>query len=727
MAWSFNPFTGNLDLTGSSGAVVFEGEVETFADLPEVVGDPPVGSSYLVRTSTGVWLVNKRQSGIWIRRNNTGVRATDWEYGGDYPVNSVNGQTGNVVLSAGDVGAAPSSHGSTHFAPPTYASFTGSVGGMSTSITITAVNAGPDGNSIGFTFDGSTTITSAVSAWNSANSGNTASITTGDGSQVPYVDETISLSGGASGGSDPVFNQNLNSTDKPSFSGLVVGSEVQNLVHAGYHRAQIVATGSQTPLVLVGGSGTFEFYKDATPSKVISIGFATPGSAAGNNLVFSNYDGSWGSILEVPKNAALDVKTGPIQFADSTDNSKKVLFSAANVSSNSTITLDAPDNSGTLALTSDITKTAVGLGNVANVDTTNAANISSGILDNARVNWQSPSSIGGFNPSSAVFTSLTASNGIISASSAPVLTLSQTWNNAAVTFTALQQTITNTASANGSRLFNFVVGSTSALSARTMTGVAPTEALAINGGDRGLAFGSNTVTNPANAFFSLRWQSNVAGFNSSAILAWGSDVYNLNYDLAVQREAADTFAQRRGSNAQTFRLYNTYTDASNYERGFMRWSSNVLQIGTEKLGTGSARALEFQTDGSTRLTITTGGSIIHGVGTGVIGWNASTILRPLSGDGTLVLYNNAQSDFGRLQFGGTTSSFPALKRSSTTLQVRLADDTAYSVLDAQLRAQGTAPATSGATGTAGDIRYDADYIYVCTAANTWKRAAIATW
>ena len=37
------------------------------------------------------------------------------------------------------------------------------------------------------------------------------------------------------------------------------------------------------------------------------------------------------------------------------------------------------------------------------------------------------------------------------------------------------------------------------------------------------------------------------------------------------------------------------------------------------------------------------------------------------------------------------------------------------------------PATSGATGTTGEIAWDANYIYVCTATNTWKRVAIATW
>ena len=37
------------------------------------------------------------------------------------------------------------------------------------------------------------------------------------------------------------------------------------------------------------------------------------------------------------------------------------------------------------------------------------------------------------------------------------------------------------------------------------------------------------------------------------------------------------------------------------------------------------------------------------------------------------------------------------------------------------------PATAGAAGNEGDICWDANYIYVCVAANTWKRVAIATW
>ena len=36
----------------------------------------------------------------------------------------------------------------------------------------------------------------------------------------------------------------------------------------------------------------------------------------------------------------------------------------------------------------------------------------------------------------------------------------------------------------------------------------------------------------------------------------------------------------------------------------------------------------------------------------------------------------------------------------------------------------TATPASGGAGTAGDIAWDASYIYVCTATDTWERAAL---
>lgn len=37
------------------------------------------------------------------------------------------------------------------------------------------------------------------------------------------------------------------------------------------------------------------------------------------------------------------------------------------------------------------------------------------------------------------------------------------------------------------------------------------------------------------------------------------------------------------------------------------------------------------------------------------------------------------------------------------------------------------PANASDTGTTGTIAWDASYIYICTATDTWKRVAIATW
>jgi len=60
---------------------------------------------------------------------------------------------------------------------------------------------------------------------------------------------------------------------------------------------------------------------------------------------------------------------------------------------------------------------------------------------------------------------------------------------------------------------------------------------------------------------------------------------------------------------------------------------------------------------------------------------------------------------------GTNTPTAQVDLSSNTIRVRTAKT----------------PASAAATGNAGDICWDTGYIYVCTATNTWKRAAIATW
>lgn len=69
-----------------------------------------------------------------------------------------------------------------------------------------------------------------------------------------------------------------------------------------------------------------------------------------------------------------------------------------------------------------------------------------------------------------------------------------------------------------------------------------------------------------------------------------------SFDIALVRDAAAQLAQVNGTNAQSFRVYNTSSSANaNYERGVVGWTdtSNVLTIGTQALGTGVVRNMQF--------------------------------------------------------------------------------------------------------------------------------------
>lgn len=72
---------------------------------------------------------------------------------------------------------------------------------------------------------------------------------------------------------------------------------------------------------------------------------------------------------------------------------------------------------------------------------------------------------------------------------------------------------------------------------------------------------------------------------------------------------ADILEQYRSTNAQAFRLYNTRTDASNYERLEVTWSSNTCVIQPTKAGTGSARTFQLRgsAEGSVGFQITNSG------------------------------------------------------------------------------------------------------------------------
>jgi len=209
---------------------------------------------------------------------------------------------------------------------------------------------------------------------------------------------------------------------------------------------------------------------------------------------------------------------------------------------------------------------------------------------------------------------------------APVADLTQTWNASGTTFTGFNLNVTDTASAAGSLLADFQVGGVSKFSVGktgaitiangsstplTLTG--ETFALALSGSAGTPAFRSQAFSVGGGANELIRIGSNAANVNLTAAivltsttpLAWVSsatNAYSSSPDITLFRDAANSLAQRNGVNAQTFRLYNTYTDASNYERGFMRWNSNVLEIGAEGAGTGASRSVRALLSQATKWT-----------------------------------------------------------------------------------------------------------------------------
>lgn len=111
----------------------------------------------------------------------------------------------------------------------------------------------------------------------------------------------------------------------------------------------------------------------------------------------------------------------------------------------------------------------------------------------------------------------------------------------------------------------------------------------------------NTDINQFNALFRKDgWVMN-RGRDADAGIHWaaGINASNPSKVVSLVSEGSSILAQKGGTaptNPQEFRIYNTYTDASNYERGFLKWDTNEFVIGTESDGTnGTNRELRLET------------------------------------------------------------------------------------------------------------------------------------
>ena len=178
-----------------------------------------------------------------------------------------------------------------------------------------------------------------------------------------------------------------------------------------------------------------------------------------------------------------------------------------------------------------------------------------------------------------------------------IYSLADTWADGATTFKGISLNVTDTASAADSMLMDLQVGGASLLRMfkngelriSTSTGFFTTG----SSGTNSMIFGNPAISSAPAAI-----QTGVGlTLKSDVGFAWSNGAVNGTRDTILARDAANTLAQRNGVNAQAFNLYNTYTDASNYERGFMRFVSNVLEIGAERAGTGSNRGTRIISPG----------------------------------------------------------------------------------------------------------------------------------
>jgi len=143
----------------------------------------------------------------------------------------------------------------------------------------------------------------------------------------------------------------------------------------------------------------------------------------------------------------------------------------------------------------------------------------------------------------------------------------------------------------------------------------------------------------------------------------------------------------------------------------------VLNI-TNTASNSQSRLIDLQTNSSSKFNVdmlgdayasnslTSGGYIEAGT-TAFVSWTGrSRIYSPANGDFRLT--NTAGTDFGKLQFGGSTSSFPAVKRNAATLEIKLADDSEFAAVQTLYDRFGAGSPESIVTAPVGAVYHRTD-------------------
>jgi hypothetical protein len=294
--------------------------------------------------------------------------------------------------------------------------------------------------------------------------------------------------------------------------------------------------------------------------------------------------------------------------------------------------------------------------------------------------------------------------------------------SAALTLTAA----TNAATFTGAVSVSSTTASTSTSSGALVVGNGTSGGLGVGGNIYG---GGNIVSTAAGGRFLIFGTGNTT--ESKELTFKRSDDAD-NFTLGLTGSAYAGSLSGLGNNEAY--LYNSSASAFR------------IFIGTAATNRFDFTQSQFKINATTASTSTSSGALVVSGGVGVAGnTNIGGALRFHTNTalpGTASISKDATFGLNFYASTGSTYDFTIFNAAGTGLLVNPTGTSALTAFDT-FTATGTlianaasnafrittaqTPASAAATGTAGTIAWDSSYIYVCTATNTWKRAAIATW
>jgi hypothetical protein len=185
----------------------------------------------------------------------------------------------------------------------------------------------------------------------------------------------------------------------------------------------------------------------------------------------------------------------------------------------------------------------------------------------------------------------------------------------------------------------------------------------IGGNPRGIINLGATINSP----LSTTLQSVTDGMGNNSPLQLSTDEVGINRTISLSAGSSNV----RLIN-ETYTINNSGAQTGNVTGIFLNATETALN------GMGH-NLLDLQVGGVSKFKVFNSGGVVAS-GVFVNGISRSFITSP--SDGIVTLYDSGATSFNRLQFGGTTSAFPSIKRNGASIDFRLADDSNYCAITA---------------------------------------------